>query len=182
MRGNLKTTLWIAGLCFVAPIGAHAQAAPTPNAVTKTVQRLLDGYTRNLVGTAETMPPANYGYRPTPEEMTFGQSIAHIAEVNNFSCSKFADLPMPEGPKVTEKDSKEKLVAALKSSFDYCSQSLAKLDDSKLSDPITFFGGRPSTRAAAVFELIDDLSDHYGTLSVYLRLNGLLPPSAQPKK
>jgi hypothetical protein len=26
------------------------------------------------------------------------------------------------------------------------------------------------------------LSDHYGQLSIYLRLNGLLPPSAQPKK
>ena len=177
--------LWIAILCLVTPLAADAQGTgptPTANAVTKTVQRLLEGYTRNLVGAAEVMPAANYGYRPTPEEMPFGQSIAHIAEVNTFSCSKFAEAPMPEGPKVTEKDSKEKLIGALKASFEYCSQMLAKLDDSKLDDSITFFGGRPSTRAAAVFELIDDLSDHYGALSVYLRLNGLLPPSAQPKK
>jgi uncharacterized damage-inducible protein DinB len=178
----VKRTPWIAALCLVAPIAAHAQASSTANAVTKTVQRLLQNYTRDLMGTAETMPEDKYGYRPTPEEMAFGQSLAHIAEVNNFSCSKFADVPLPEGPKVSEKDSKEKLMAALKASFDYCSQTLAKLDDSKLSEPITFFGGRPSTRAAAVFELIDDLSDHYGALSVYLRLNGLLPPSAQPKK
>jgi uncharacterized damage-inducible protein DinB len=142
----------------------------------------LDRYTKNLVGAAETMPEEKYGFKPTPAQMGFGETVAHVAEVNNFSCSKFADIPMPAGEKVTEKDSKEKLVAALKASFDYCAQTLAKLDDSKLGEPVTFYGGRPATRAAAVFELIDDLSDHYGQMSIYLRLNGLLPPSAQPKK
>lgn len=176
----MKKAIWIAALCLVASLAAHAQA-PAGNAVVSTAQRSLQRFTRNLTGAAETMPAEKYGYRPTPEEMSFGESIAHIAEVNNFSCSKFADVPMP-ATKVTDKDSKEKLVAALKESFDYCAQTLAKLDDAKLEDPITFFGGRPATRAAAVFELIDDLSDHYATLSVYLRLNGLLPPSAQPKK
>ena len=84
--------------------------------------------------------------------------------------------------KTSESDSKEKLIAALKESFDYCKQTMDKLDDAKLEEPITFFGRRQATRAAAVFELLDDLSDHYASLSMYLRLNGLLPPSAQPKK
>jgi DinB family protein len=180
VEGKVKKSMWIAGFCLAAALAATAQA-PAGNAVTSTAQRLLERLTRNLMGTAETMPEDKYGYRPTPEEMGFGASIAHIAEVNNFSCSKFADVPMPQ-TKVTEKDSKEKLVAALKESLDYCTQQLAKLDDAKLQEPITFFGGRPATRAAAMFELLDDLSDHYASLSVYLRLNGLLPPSAQPKK
>ena len=179
----MRQIVWIAGICLLAPGGVQAQnAASTQNAVTSTAQRYLDRYTKNLVGAAETMPADKYGYKPTPAQMAFGETIAHVAEVNNFSCSKFADIPMPAAEKVTEKDSKEKLVAALKGSFDYCAQTLAKLDDSKLSESITFFGGRPATRATAVFELIDDLSDHYGQLSIYLRLNGLLPPSAQPKK
>jgi hypothetical protein len=177
----VKTTTWVATLCLFIPLVTHAQAPPA-NPVQTTAQRLLERYTRFLMGTAEAMPADKYGYRPTPEEMTFGESIAHIAEVNNFSCSKFSDLPMPEGAKVRASDSKEKLVAALKASFDYCTQGLAKLDDSKLGEPITFFGGRPATRFAALSELTDDLSDHYGSLSVYLRLNGVLPPSAQPKK
>ena len=164
-------------------MAALAQApAAIPNPVTSTAQRYLDRYTKNLMGTAETMPEDKYGYKPTPAQMGFGETIAHIAEVNNFSCSKFADVPMPAGDKVTGKDSKEKLMAALKGSFDYCAQTLAKLDDSKLGESVPWFGGRQSSRAGAVFELIDDLSDHYGQLSIYLRLNGLLPPSAQPKK
>jgi len=28
----------------------------------------------------------------------------------------------------------------------------------------------------------EDYGDHYSTAAMYLRLNGLLPPTAQPKK
>jgi hypothetical protein len=176
---NLMRRLnWMALICLAAPMAANAQG-PAANAVTATAQRILARYSRVLVAAAEEMPPDKYGYRPTPQQMTFGKSIGHIAEVNTFSCSKFSDIPMPEGTKVSESDSKDKLVSALKASFDYCTQALAKLDDSKMGDSITFFGGKPATRAAAVFELIDDLSDHYGALAIYLRLNGLLPPTAR---
>jgi hypothetical protein len=178
----VRKSIWIAVLCLIAPLAVHAQGSATANPVTASAQRLLDRYTKYLMGTAETMPAEKYGYRPTPEQFTFGKTIAHIAEVNDFSCSKFSDIPLPEGPKITENDSKEKLVAGLKASFDYCAQTLAKLDDSRLGESITFYGGRPAPRVAAAFELIDDLSDHYGALSIYLRLNGLVPPSAQPKK
>lgn len=178
----MSRLMWFAALCLVVPPALRAQGSPVANPVTTTAQRLLDRYSKYLMGTVETMPAEKYGYRPTPELMSFGKTIAHIAEVNDFSCSKFSDIPLPESPKVTEADSKEKLGAALKASFDYCAQTLAKLEDSKLGEPITFFAGRQTSRAAAVFELIDDLSDHYGSLSLYLRLNGLLPPSAQPKK
>jgi hypothetical protein len=177
----MKKWKWIAICALLAPVSAVAQGTPS-NAVSAAAKRVLDPYAKDLVGTAETMPAEKYSYRPTPEEMPFGKTIAHIAEVNNFSCSKFSDVPVPDGPKITENDSKDKLVAGLKASLDYCSQTLAKLDDAKMSETISFFGGRPATRAVAVFELIDDLADHYGALSVYLRLNALLPPSAQPKK
>src|ERR1700730_9468130 len=102
-----------------------------------TAQRILPRYAKILVAAAEEMPPDKYSYRPTPQQMTFGKSIEHIAEVNNFSCSKFSDIPAPETPKVSENDSKDKLVAALKASFDYCTQELAKLNDSKMGDSIT---------------------------------------------
>jgi len=176
----VRKMMWVAAICMCVPMAAQAQGQ-IQNPVKATAQRYLDRYTKNLVGAAETMPEDKYGYKPTPAQMAFGETIAHIAEVNNFSCSKFADIPMPT-EKVTEKDSKEKLVAALKGSFDYCAQTLAKFDDSKLGDSVPWFGGRQNTRAGAIFELIDDLADHYGSLSIYLRLNGLLPPSAQPKK
>src|SRR5580704_9421924 len=42
---------------------------------------------------------------------------------------------------------KDKLVAALKASFDFCSDALANMDDSKLSETTEGFGGKQVTRA-----------------------------------
>jgi len=67
-------------------------------------------------------------------------------------------------------------------SFGFCSKAVTALQDSKLGDTITFFGGRKTPRARAVLELVADLADHYTQMAGYLRLNGILPPSAQPRK
>ena len=37
-------------------------------------------------------------------------------------------------------------------------------------------------RLGAALEVTNDLMDHYAGLSVYVRLNGLLPPTAQKKQ
>ena len=73
-------------------------------------------------------------------------------------------------------------MAALKASFDYCTQALAKMDDSNLGEQVPFFGGRKVSRATAMIVLTDAFADHYGMAAIYLRLNGLVPPTAQPKK
>ena len=76
-------------------------------------------------------------------------------------------------------DSEVKLTAALKASFDYCATALGRVDDSKLTDQVPFFGGRQVTRVAAMIALSNDWADHYAAQAMYLRLNGLLPPTAQ---
>jgi hypothetical protein len=73
-------------------------------------------------------------------------------------------------------------MAALKASFDFCGPILDSLQDSKLGDTVTFFHGTQVPRARALLELTADLPDHYSQMASYLRLNGMLPPSAQPKK
>jgi hypothetical protein len=45
---------------------------------------------------------------------------------------------------------------------------------------MVLFGNRPSSRAAALIALSDGWNDHYGAEAIYLRLNGILPPTAQP--
>ena len=91
-------------------------------------------------------------------------------------------MPAPKSDPLAETDPKDKLVDALKASFDFCTQSLANLDDSKLGEQLPFFGGRTAPRATLMFVLASDFSDHYSTEASYLRMNGLLPPTAQPRK
>ena len=85
------------------------------------------------------------------------------------------------GTKVAETASKETLEAALKASFEYCSAALDGLQDARLGDTITYFGGAKKPRARALIELTDDLEDHYSQMASYLRLNGLVPPSVKPR-
>jgi len=171
----------VAGICMVAPIAARAQDSAA-NPVTAVVKELYDRQSKYIVDAAKEMPGDKYGYHPTPDQWTFGKIIAHVAGADFAVCSMISDLSAPKDFKVAETDPKDTLVAALQASFDFCSQALPKLQDSKMGDPITFFGGRKTTRARAVLELVADLADHYSQMASYLRLNGMLPPSAQPQK
>lgn len=159
---------------------AQEGSAPVANPVSSTVKAQMTRYAKNMVAAADLMPADKFSFKPTPEMNTFAHLTMHIAQSNNFLCSKISGTAAPE-VKLTDTDAKEKLVAALKASFEYCTTALANVDDSKLGDPLTLFGNRPATRAAALIALSDDWYDHYGTQAVYLRLNGILPPTAQPK-
>jgi hypothetical protein len=176
----MKRLVWMAAFCLVAPMAARAQGA-AGDPVSSTLRQVLDRYASNLVAAAEEVPAAKYGYHPTPAQMTFGQTFQHVAEVNNFACSKVGDVPAPQQAKVSETD-KDKLVEELKASMDFCKKAFAPLTDAKLGDAVTLFRGRQSNRFGAALEVTNDLIDHYAALAVYLRLNDLLPPTAQPKK
>ena len=67
----------------------------------------------------------------------------------------------------------------MKASFDFCGIALAKAEDSKLGDPIQDFTGKQRPRAWAALALASGWADHYGAAAMYLRLTGLLPPTAQ---
>lgn len=155
-------------------------AQETKNPVSTVIREILPRQQKNLVAAAEEMPADKYAYKPTEPQMSFGKLVMHIAESNNHLCAKISDSPEPK-TELKETDGKDKLVAALKSSFDFCTTALAKLDDSTLGDTVELYGGRKGPRAFAVFALAMDWTDHYSAAASYLRLNGMLPPTAQKK-
>jgi len=158
-----------------------APAGPVANPVTTTVKSQLTRYEKNMVAAADLMPAEKYNFKPTPEMNSFGHVVMHIAQSNYFLCAKISGQAAPD-VKLADTDGKDKLVAGLKASFEFCSTALAGVDDSKLSDPVTLFGNRQTSRAGALITLSDDWYDHYGAQAMYLRLNGILPPTAQPAK
>jgi hypothetical protein len=156
-------------------------AQETKNPVSTVVRESLSRRQKNLVAAAEEMPADKYDFKPTPQQMSFAKLIMHITESNNYLCAKISDAPEPKVAELKETDGKDKLVAALKASFDFCNTTLAKVDDSKLGDTVELYGGRKGPRAFAMFALTNDWADHYSAAAMYLRLNGLLPPTAQKK-
>lgn len=173
----MKTLFAILVALALTPCVSFAQAETNP--VSDAVRNIVAQHAKTMVAAAEEMPPDKYGYRPTPEQMTFGHLVMHIAESNQFLCSKISGTSAPAKLTLSDTDPKDKLVAGLKDSFEFCSTALAKVNDSNLGESLTLFRGRTSTRAAAMINLTDDLYDHYSAQAIYLRLNGLLPPTAQ---
>ncbi len=78
--------------------------AQTADPVSSTLRQVLDRYSKNLVASAEEMPADKYSYHPTPEQMTFGKVIAHVAQVNNFACSKVSGAAAPKAEEASETD------------------------------------------------------------------------------
>jgi hypothetical protein len=81
-------------------------------------------------------------------------------------------------PKLSATVTKDEGVAALKRSIDFCNSSIAKVTDAVTTDSVTYYGGR-TMRISALIGLVEDWSDHYSQLAGYLRLNGVLPPTAK---
>jgi uncharacterized damage-inducible protein DinB len=176
----MKKTLVIPALLLLAA-SAIAQTTPaqTKNPVSSALRDILPGRQKNTIAAVEAMPADKFNYKPTADQMTFGHLVAHMIEANNMLCSKAAAVPAPKVEEVKETDAKDKLVSALKSSFDFCSDALTKMDDSKLAETTEGFGGKQVSRAWASIVLASSWADHYAEAAMYLRLNGVLPPTAK---
>ncbi|HWY20810.1 MAG TPA: DinB family protein [Candidatus Acidoferrum sp.] len=161
---------------------ASPAASPTKDPVTAALRMLQPRSRNNILGAITAMPADKFAYKPTPDQMTFAHLVVHIIGSNNMLCSKAADVAAPKVEEPKETDAKDKLLASATASFDFCADALGKMDDSKLGDSVDVFGGRQFPRAMAALGLASGWADHYASAAMYLRLNGILPPSAQPKK
>ena len=172
---NMNIQLRVAALALVlAPSIGLAQDSPVAAAFRANAAQSA----KNLIAAAETMPADKYGYKPTPAQMSFGDIMVHLARGNDYLCGMISGAKAPTRTPVGTDAGKDALVARLKETFAFCDQSLASLDDSKLSEPFTMFGQK-YTRAGVEAVTIGDWADHYSQVAIYMRLNGLLPPTAK---
>jgi DinB superfamily len=184
MQPRAYLLLAVAVLPQLLAAQATAAAAPPPSTspVADALRAMEQRYARILVAAAEAMPAEKYSYRPTPAQMSFGQIQVHlINEGNDLLCGKVAGVAAPQRSAIDSTATKDALVARLRETFQFCETAFAKLDDSKLSEPIQLFGPNPFSRAAAIMITVGDWADHYSQEANYLRLNGVLPPTARPR-
>lgn len=165
---------------------AHAQAPqpmPSVGPISAALVSTLARVSQNMPAAGELMPADKFGFKPTPEQMNFGEIMAHEAESNETLCGALAGgAQTPTESAAGATSPKADIVARLRKSFEYCGGIVSKLPESALGDSVPFFGGRKATKARAAIALAQDWADHYAQAAMYLRLNGILPPSARPRK
>jgi len=165
---------------FSFAAGAQQAAAPGENSITDAARKLETQMAKNVPAGADEMPADKYDFRPTPGQNTFGHLVGHMISANYYLCSAISGSSMPKFNRPQDSDKKDALTAELKTSFDYCTTSLANVKDSDLAQAAKV-GPPGSTRGSMLVTFSEDYGDHYAQESAYLRAAGLLPPTAQPK-
>ena len=175
----MRTTYQLIALaaCTLALAGAVRDAStPVSDAVRSAAARAE----KNFIGAAEHMHAAKYGFKPTAAQMAFGEVIAHMAGGNDALCSSIGGVPAPKRAELGAGASKEKLVARLRETFRFCGTALSKVNDAGLGEMVPYFGSGKVSQAAAMLAAAEEWAGHYSQIAVYLRLNGIQPPTAKP--
>jgi len=119
---------------------------------------------------ADAMPEADYGFKPNPEEMSFGEQIAHIGAANYSYCARAGGGKSPYAkPDKIDKATAMKIAG---DSFNYCSEIISKLTDAQLDEVKGPMSVRELTEGVMVH-----MAHHRGQAEVYLRVKGVKPPT-----
>lgn len=190
MRTLIAATLLT--LALGSTTAAQQPAAPPENPITVAFRGRILASHRNIAQAFDSIPANLFSYKPTPAQQTIGYIAQHLVNDNYLFCNAFGDskgvraaedTATPDSVKATWP--KDKLIPKLKASFDFCAAAFAQLTDASLDDQVELtFGAntRVVTRANMVLGHALDLADHYSQLANYMRLNGLLPPTALPRR
>jgi uncharacterized damage-inducible protein DinB len=177
-------------LALAVPAVVAAQTpSPAANPITTVFRTRTMTLQRNLAQAFDSIPESKFGYKPTPAQQTIGFIAQHLVTDNYLFCNSFGAMKATRAAAdTTTADSakaawpKATLVTKLKESFKFCEDAFAQLDDAKLAEQISATaGGQPRPRVAMVLGHVVDMADHYSQIANYMRLNGLLPPTALPR-
>ncbi|MCW5516032.1 DinB family protein [Muriicola sp. Z0-33] len=140
----------------------------------------LENSRKYLILVAETMPEENYGFKATPESMSFAENLMHIAWAMDWhSLSLMGGRVARDWNTDTElkadKKSKKEMIAAINKTFDKTTAFISNFDIDKLEERLDYFG-LDRTKRQVLLLLADHITHHRGQMLVYMRLNGLKPP------
>jgi hypothetical protein len=161
-----------------AALVAQSPATREPrDGVMLAFESFADIFGSRLTAAFDSIPAGRYDYRPTPPQQTIGYIAQHLEAANYGLCERIGDLKHPGTAKDSLADTvkarwpKDTLVARLQASLRFCDSALARVPK---------LGSEGRARTLLAFET--DLAEHYSQLAGYMRLLGMVPPSALPPR
>jgi len=141
------------------------------------VKEMVAGWQRaatDIIDVAEAMPEEKYAYKPTPEVSTFREQLVHLAGATQ----RFIDTAKGTKSEPGHPMTKAEVIALLKQTLQTGQEMLGALTDAQLLEQVKFpFGNRMVTRFTFWQGPLYQVRNHHGQLVVYLRLNGIVPPT-----
>jgi hypothetical protein len=133
------------------------------------------------IAVAKQMPADAYGFRPVPEELSFGQLMVQIGGANLGACGQASGMKGPAVPEALSKALKDEkididkdtAVQFLTDTFKFCNDAVASMTPEKL-DAVAG-GNRKMTGFEWLWAYFTHTAHHRGQAEVYLRLKGITP-------
>jgi uncharacterized damage-inducible protein DinB len=172
MRGAM-TRSFVTILAFA---GLSLLQAQTENPLSTEVKGAYTNVKNNILKAADKVSEADYAFKATADVRPFGALLGHVADANLRTCSAL-NGEAKQGTAST-KTSKADLVAALKESFAECDKAFDAFTDASAGQMVTM-GRAQRSKVGALWGTVSHDNEMYGTMSVYMRLKGIVPPSTE---
>ncbi len=181
--------LWAMASLTVAHDPASKPAPPKddiPKSIAESVSGPLQFAEGSFLSVAEAMPEDKYPFIPTSGKFDGARSFAE--QIKHVACAQFAFFNEFEGKKPPEDcekgghdpaKTKPELIQYLKNSFDYSNRVLASLTAQNALDRVEGRYAGPNTKLGISVVSVWHITDHYGQIVEYLRMNGIIPPMTQ---
>jgi uncharacterized damage-inducible protein DinB len=128
------------------------------------------------VKVAEAMPAADFDFKLTPPQMSFGEQLVHLSQGLGYFLSAFSgEKPVDAKPK---SKSKEDVIAFVKTSFDGAIGKVSKLTPEQVAKSYTAEGAT-AAGADLLLGMLDHTTHHRASAEMYLRAKGITPPEYQ---
>jgi uncharacterized damage-inducible protein DinB len=160
-----------------------AQQDDIPKSIAESISGTLQFVEGSFLGVAEAMPESKYSFVPTAGNFDGVRSFAE--QVKHVACAQFAFFNEFEGKKPPEDcekgghepaKSKQELIKYLNDSFDYSNRVLATLSEKNALERVEGRYAGPNTKLGISVVAVWHITDHYGQIVEYLRMNGIVPP------
>ena len=175
--------LWL--FAFTVRLTLWAQD-DVPKNIADSVGGALTHTEGRFVEIAEAMPESKYSFIPTvgafKDARSFGEQVKHVACANIAFFNEVEGKTPPAhcergGPSPAK--TKAELIQYLHDSFDYGNRVLATINAQNALDRVEGPYAGPNTKLGMAVAAVWHVTDHYGQLVEYLRMNGVVPPSTQ---
>ena len=178
----MKTVKLTATMLFLGATLSAQAPAPADTGYTATIRGSWNSVKRYVAASAEKMPEASYGFKPTPEVRSFGELVGHLANEHYLLCAPLKGEANPMASMDFEKKTaKADLVKAINDSNAYCDAAYAAAKDEPKT-VASFSETRRDTPFRVMLLNVTHDNEHYGNMITYLRLKGIVPPSSAPTR
>jgi DinB superfamily len=184
MKTSLRAVITFVLLLSWLRVTAQQQPLP-PKTIPDSINYMWKMVESDFTSLAEAMPEEKWSFKPTQgafaDVRTFGEQVKHVACANEAWAKKLRGEKPPDhcdtdGPSPAR--TKPEILAYLRDSFVMVDGEIAKSKLDNLMAPMKGpYAG--DNRLEVLNSALWHISDHYGQLVEYLRMNGIVPPASR---